>query len=99
MLAVGDLYRALATFRPSSDVQQQQAVNAPASAGLFIVAGPGTGKTASLTLRILKLVLVDAVPPRGVLATTFTKKAAEELRSRILGWGFHIIDGLKNDPA
>ena len=29
----------------------------------------------------------------------FTKKAAEELRSRILGWGFRIIDLLKNGPA
>ena len=51
---------------------------------LFIVAGPGTGKTACLTLRILKLILVDGVSPRGILATTFTKKAAAELRSRIL---------------
>src|SRR5262249_40202668 len=87
------------TFRPPPDAQQQQAVNAPSSAGLFIVAGPGTGKTASLTLRILKLVLIDGVPPRGILATTFTKKAAEELRSRVLGWGFRIIDVLKSHPA
>jgi DNA helicase-2/ATP-dependent DNA helicase PcrA len=99
MLAIGDLLRALSTFRPAPDGQQQQAVNAHASAGLFIVAGPGTGKTASLTLRILKLVLVDAVQPRGILATTFTKKAAEELRSRVLGWGFRIIDALRNDPS
>lgn len=99
MLAIGDLLRALATFRPAPDAQQQQAVNAPATSALFIVAGPGTGKTASLTLRILKLVLVDGVPPRGILATTFTKKAAEELRSRILGWGFRIIDALRKDPA
>lgn len=98
MLTIGDLFRALGTFRPAPDAQQQQAVNAPASVGLFIVAGPGTGKTASLTLRILKLVLVDGVPPRGILATTFTKKAAEELRSRVLGWGFRIIDALRSDP-
>src|SRR5687767_14951696 len=98
MQSVDDLIRALGTFRPAPDAQQLQAINAPASAGLFIVAGPGTGKTASLTLRILKLVLVDGVPPRGILATTFTKKAAEELRSRILGWGFKIIDFLKTEP-
>ncbi len=90
---------ALKCFRPLPDTQQQRAVDAPPSVGLFIVAGPGTGKTASLTLRILKLVLVDGVPPRGILATTFTKKAAEELRSRVLGWGFRIIDALKNDPS
>jgi DNA helicase II / ATP-dependent DNA helicase PcrA len=99
MLTIGDLVRAVRSFRSGPDAQQQQAVNAPASAGLFIVAGPGTGKTASLTLRILKLVLVDGVPPSGILATTFTKKAAEELRSRILGWGFKVIDFLSQDPS
>lgn len=93
------LLSAVATFRPAPDRQQRHAIEQPASASLFIVAGPGTGKTASLTLRILKLVLVDGVPPRGILATTFTKKAAEELRSRILGWGFRVIDTLKNDPS
>lgn len=99
MLTVSHLIRALATFRPPPDGQQQQAVVAAANAGVFIVAGPGTGKTASLTLRILKLVLADGIQPRGILATTFTKKAAEELRSRVLGWGFQIIDALKKDPT
>ena len=98
-LGLSDILRALASFRPPPDLQQLQAVSAPAAAALFIVAGPGTGKTASLALRILKLVLVDGVPPRGILATTFTKKAAEELRSRVLGWGFRIIDAMKNDPT
>jgi DNA helicase II / ATP-dependent DNA helicase PcrA len=98
-VSLNDLLRALGTFRPAPDAQQQRALNAPAAAGLFIVAGPGTGKTASLTLRILKLVLVDGIQPRGILATTFTKKAAEELRSRVLGWGFRIIDALRSDPA
>jgi DNA helicase-2/ATP-dependent DNA helicase PcrA len=99
VITIGDLFRAVGSFRSGPDAQQQQAVIAPASAGLFIVAGPGTGKTASLTLRMLKLVLVDGVPPRGILATTFTKKAAEELRSRILGWGFQVIDFLSQDPS
>src|SRR5215472_7474329 len=98
MLSTADLIRALKTFRPAPDSQQEQAIDASPSDALFIVAGPGTGKTTSLTLRILRLVLVDGVPPRGILATTFTNKAAEELRSRILGWGFRIIDTLKSDP-
>jgi DNA helicase-2/ATP-dependent DNA helicase PcrA len=92
------LLNALSSFRPAPDRQQCGAITAGASDSLFIVAGPGTGKTATLTLRILKLVLVDGVAPRGILATTFTKKAAEELRSRVLGWGFRIIDALKSDP-
>ena len=63
------------------------------------MAGPGTGKTTCLTLRILKLVLVDGVPPKSILATTFTKKAAAELRSRILGWGFRILEALQRDET
>lgn len=94
-----DLTRALTSFRPPPDAQQLQAIEPPASTSLFIVAGPGTGKTASLTLRILKLVLIDGIPPRGILATTFTNKAAEELRSRILGWGFRILDFLASDMS
>lgn len=99
MITTGDFYRALKSFRPLPHSAQREAIEAPPDAALFVVAGPGSGKTASLTLRILKLLLVDKVPARGVLATTFTVKAAAELRSRILGWGFKLIDVLKTDSA
>src|SRR5713101_2011972 len=69
------------------DPDQEAAVAAPVNQSLQLIAGPGTGKTTSLTLRVLKLVFVDGVPPLSIVATTFTKKAAGELRSRILGWG------------
>jgi DNA helicase-2/ATP-dependent DNA helicase PcrA len=97
MISLDEFYRALKGFRPLPDAAQRAAIEAPASAGLFIVAGPGSGKTTCLTLRMLKLMMVDNVPPRGILATTFTVKAAEELRSRLLGWGFQLVDGLKAD--
>lgn len=69
------------------DPNQQDAVFAPASEALFLVAGPGSGKTTVLALRVLKFVFVDGIDPAEILATTFTRKAAAELRSRILGWG------------
>ena len=97
MIDLEDFYRALARIRPLPDDAQRSAIEAPATAGLFIVAGPGSGKTTCLTLRMLKLMMVDDVPPRGILSTTFTVKAAEELRSRLLGWGFQLIDKLKAD--
>lgn len=50
----------------------------------FVVAGPGTGKTTALAVRAVKLVLVDDVDPGSIVATTFTRRAAGELRSRIL---------------
>jgi len=67
--------------------EQNDAVIAPPSPPVFIVAGPGTGKTTVLALRVLKHIFVDEYSPNSIMATTFTKKAASELRSRILSWG------------
>jgi len=74
------------------DNEKKDAVTEAVETPLFIVAGPGTGKTTTLVFRILKLVFVDGVAPPSILATTFTKKAAAELRSRILDWGFQLIE-------
>ena len=70
-------YIAVRTYGPNPE--QRQTVDAGPADPLFIVAGPGTGKTTVLVLRILKLILVDGIPPNGILATTFTVKAAAEL--------------------
>ena len=50
---------------------------------LWLIAGPGSGKTEVLVTRALKLVVVDAVAPGGVFLTTFTKKAARNLEDRM----------------
>ena len=60
----------------------------------LIVAGPGTGKTASLTLRILKLVLVDALG-REYSRDDVHKKGGGGVAVSVLGWGFRILDSLK----
>src|SRR5262245_23958570 len=52
------------------DAEQAQAVYADPAADLFIVAGPGTGKTSCLTFRVLYLVLVAGLPPRSIMATS-----------------------------
>ena len=51
----------------------------------FISAGAGSGKTYKLTEILHELLTVKKVPPAGVIATTFTKKAAAELRERVRG--------------
>ncbi len=72
--------------------EQDQAVSGAQTPPTFIVAGPGAGKTTVLVLRVLKLILVDEIPPAGIMATTFTRKAAGELRSRILSWGYATVN-------
>lgn len=61
---------------------QQRAVESEAR-GIIIQAGPGTGKTRTLTARIAFLVSVRAIDPGAILALTFTNKAAKELEKRI----------------
>lgn len=78
----------------SSNENQQKAISSPDSKSLFIVAGPGSGKTTVMVLKILKYIFVDDVNPNEILATTFTRKAAEELYSRIMGWGDEIKNHL-----
>lgn len=58
---------------------------------LHIVAGPGSGKTTVLVLRALRRVFVDDALPESILITTFTTKAAKELRTRWLDWGSQIV--------
>ena len=50
---------------------------------LLIVAGPGTGKTMTLTHRISYLIRKGIAQPEQVLALTFTRKAAREMEHRI----------------
>ncbi|AVT40027.1 AAA family ATPase [Plantactinospora sp. BB1] len=66
------------------DAMQRVAASAPGGP-LLIVAGPGTGKTRTLTHRIAYLCAELNVYPEHCLAITFTRRAAEELRHRLDG--------------
>ncbi|MEO7008283.1 MAG: UvrD-helicase domain-containing protein, partial [Caldimonas sp.] len=62
--------------------EQYAAVTLPPKAAL-ILAGAGSGKTRVLTTRIAWLIQTGQVSPGGVLAVTFTNKAAKEMLTRL----------------
>ncbi|MBC7503059.1 MAG: UvrD-helicase domain-containing protein, partial [Herminiimonas sp.] len=62
--------------------EQLAAVTLPAQPAL-ILAGAGSGKTRVLTTRIAWLIQTNQVSPSGILAVTFTNKAAKEMMTRL----------------
>ena len=64
------------------NAEQLAAVTLPNQSAL-ILAGAGSGKTRVLTTRIAWLIQTGQVSPAGVLAVTFTNKAAKEMMSRL----------------
>jgi DNA helicase-2/ATP-dependent DNA helicase PcrA len=62
--------------------RQKEAVTAPLGP-VLVLAGPGSGKTKTLTNRIAFLIEKRMIHPSNILALTFTNKASKEMRERV----------------
>lgn len=78
--AIEDEAASAAPHRPLNTLQSEAARHR--GAPYLLEAGPGTGKTQTLTARVESL-LDDAVDPRRILVLTFSNKAAGEMATRI----------------
>lgn len=83
--------------RSMDNSSQKEAIMAPVDESQYIVAGPGSGKTTVLVLKILKYYFVDDISFDDVIVTTFTKKAARELKNRTILWAKIISKALDYD--
>src|SRR5690349_880662 len=69
-------------FLSGLNERQLEAVTAPHQSAL-ILAGAGSGKTRVLTTRVAWLIQTGQASPHGLIAVTFTNKAAKEMLARI----------------
>ncbi|MFZ2504497.1 MAG: ATP-dependent helicase, partial [Nocardioides sp.] len=67
---------------PTLDADQRSVVDHPGGP-LLVLAGPGTGKTTTLVEAVVDRVERRGADPESVLALTFSRKAADQLRERV----------------
>ncbi len=73
---------------------EQRAAASVTEGQLIIVAGPGTGKTRTLTHRLAHMVVERGTPAEQTLAITFTRRACEEMRDRLAALAPEHADAL-----
>lgn len=83
-------------FEPTDE--QKLIITAPQHTPLLIVAGAGSGKTETISQRVVWLVANGFVSPEEVLGLTFTRKAAGELSERIRTQLYRLRDALRESP-
>lgn len=76
------------------NLNQKESILSPINECQYIVAGSGSGKTTVLVLKILKYIFVDNIKSKEIIVTTFTKKAARELKDRISNWSNLLAEEL-----
>ncbi len=78
---------------------QTEAITLDSSNDELIIAGPGSGKTTVLILKLLKFYFVDGISPENIIITTFTRKAARNLREQTYNWAEKISRKLGSNDS
>jgi len=73
---IDDLWKK-ADFKPN---ENQKAAILHTNGPLYLPAGPGSGKTRVLLWRTLNLIVFHDIPPEEIYLSTFTEKAAHQLK-------------------
>lgn len=81
-MSQNEIGTAFAEAYASLNAAQKQAVDT-IEGPVMVIAGPGTGKTQILTLRIAKILLETDMQPENILALTFTDAGAKAMRERL----------------
>ena len=64
--------------------ESQRIIVEKAKTPAAVIAGPGTGKTFTIVKKVISLIKNEGISPNRILITTFTRKAASELQTRII---------------
>ncbi|MDY4678705.1 MAG: UvrD-helicase domain-containing protein [Bifidobacterium tsurumiense] len=73
----------MSAARITDSPEQAAVIRERADSDVLVVAGAGSGKTYTMTRRIINLITTEHVPAECILGLTFTKKAAAELLTRV----------------
>ena len=65
------------------NTSQEQVILSPADTALLCIAGPGSGKTRTLTYRLAYLSMMCSIPPARLRAVTFSRPATREMENRL----------------
>ena len=86
----GPLPEELVLDNPKPLSSSQRAAVRSRNTRIRVIAGAGAGKTETLTRKIVHLLLVEQIDPSSIVAFTFTKKAAQSMKTRIYDRVAHL---------
>jgi len=68
---------------PGLNKEQKEIYSADIRKNLSVIAGPGTGKTHTLVLRVARLIQEESISPSNILVLAYNRAVAEELKIRL----------------